>query len=312
MVNRYVLLALACVPLACRSSAPQVAPLVALRDAFRPAYDHALADVQTDLSPLVVVRFSDMYLVRDDYVIATYKGIPRKYHLLHRVAHVPLVVYLTLRPYIDHPLTDEVAQGLYGYRRRVDAALTDLENYGFSSDEIATQRAVLQMSSQLLGAATAGSIIPAAVLDDYLERVRPPMMSLADIAGVAQVDALHNGMAAWRAQLSPDEWAALRVIIIGFRQPRHDYAATQYFAALFPSESNSIFPGENDRVFYVESLDIDRDDRVFRLEKRSAAALILDQMASQAIFHDADRMSMDVMADGAKRRVSELFDRNKR
>ena len=95
-------------------------------------------------------------------------------------------------------------------------------------------------------------------------------------------------------------------IIIGFRQPRYDYTATQYFAALLPDRGNSVFPGENRRVFYVERLVIDRADRCFKKERLAVATLILDTSASETIFNDPNRMSIDVMADGARRWIGEL------
>jgi len=131
-------------------------------------------------------------------------------------------------------------------------------------------------------------------------------MALADVAGAAQVNATHSVMVEWRKKLTDDEWDRLRVIIIGVRQPRHDYTATQYFAALLPDRGNSVFPGENRRVFYVERLVIDTADRCFKKERLAVATLILDTSASETIFNDPNRMSIDVMADGARRRIGEL------
>ena len=87
---------------------------------------------------------------------------------------------------------------------------------------------------------------------------------------------------------------------------RHDSVATQYFAALFPERSNSLFPGENERVFYVERLSFDRADTEFELERSAVSTLLLDAEASRALFNNPDRMRIDVMADGARRRVAEI------
>lgn len=281
-------------------------PLKELQGAFRPTYDSARNAVDEQLSPLVVVRFSDMYLVVDGQVVAEGKGIPAKYHLLHRTAHVPLVIYLELRPFFGRPLTGEARTSLERYRSLVDAAIPDLTNHGFSDAEVEQQRILLEESSRYLGQLQDERVVSERGFGDYRSRVHNTMMILADIAGAAQVDALHATMTQWRKLLTEEQWSRLVVLVVGPRQPRHDYVATQYFAALFPRPRNTLFPGESDRVFYTETLVIDRLDKTFAAERRLVSTMLLDAAASRAIFNDSYRMSIDVMADGARRRLGEI------
>lgn len=288
------------------TTATAESPLGALQSAFRPSYNQARDEVGAALAPLVVVRFSDLYLVKDGKVIAEGKGIPQKYHLLHRTAHVPFVIFLKLRPHFGSPLKANIAADLRAYGALIDAAIPDLGNYGFTAEEIAWQQKILRESQEFLKSAVEGARVSRESFAAYEKRTHRAMTALADVAGAAQVDATHAVMTDWRRKLTADEWKQLRVIIVGFRQPRHDYAATQYFAAIFPEKGNSLFPGENRRVFYVENLNIDRNDRSFEDQRRAVAALVLDTEASEIFFNDPYRMSIDVMADGARRRVSEL------
>jgi len=278
-----------------------------LRAEFRPTYTAARTRLESELSPLIVAQFSDLLLIKDGNVVAEGKGIPRKYHLLHRTAHVPLVIFLKLHRDFGQPLEKAVADDAAAYRALVNAATTDLAQREFTPDEIAWQLTVLRESAAFLDQAHLGAVMSREEFEDYRSRVYGPMTKLADAAGAAQIDATHAVVSEWRrTHLTEEEWSRVRVMIVGPRQPRHDYAATQYFAALFPERHNSLFPGESQRVFYVESLAIDTKDRVFEKERRTVAAILLDEAASEAIFHDPYRMSIDVMADGARRRVREL------
>ncbi len=287
-------------------AAGATSPLKDLLPQFRMAYETERNRVDRELPPLVIVRFSDVFLVKDSQIVATGKGIPSAYHLLHRTAHVPFTIFLKLNAHFGNSLTPELKADLDRFREMVEAAIDDLGNHAFSPEEIEAQKTVLEASVKYLGDLEPGAVLNSKEFHRYRAQIAGPMMYLADSAGAAQVNATHSLMSAWRATLSDDEWSRLLVVIVGFRQPRHDYAATQYFNALFPASANSIFPGETQRVFYVESLDINRDDREFKAARKAVAALILDTQASEAFFNNPYRMSIDVMADGARRRIAEL------
>ncbi len=257
-------------------AAGATSPLKDLLPQFRSAYATERERVDRELPPLVIVRFSDVFLVKDGQVVATGKGIPSAYHLLHRTAHVPFTIFLKLNPHFGQPLTQELKTDLNSFQEMVMAARGDLGNHSFTPEEVAAQEHVLEASAEYLGVLKPGTVLSIDDFHAYRARIAGPMMDLADAAGAAQVNATHALMSTWRSSLSDAEWNTLLVIIVGFRQPRHDYAATQYFNALFPAPANSIFPGETRRVFYVESLDINRDDREFKAARKAVSALILD------------------------------------
>lgn len=281
-------------------------PLRQLDAEFRPIYDQARDALACDLDPLVVSRFSDLYLFRGGKLVDQKKGIPQRYHDLRKAAHVPFALYLLLSPFAGETIPDAVRKRAEDYGARAKAAISDLGNYNFKPEEVAAQTDLLEASSQFTANLTAGQKLDGQQLKQYLDGIRVPMMLLADAAGAAQVDATHGAMSAWRQRLTDEEWARLRVMIVGPRQPRDGNAATRYFAALLGGERNTLFEGESERVFYVEVTKINRDDYAFAEELKVLRALILDRAASRMIFDDAYRMSIDVMTDGARRRVEQL------
>ena len=69
-----------------------------------------------------------------------------------------------------------------------------------------------------------------------------------DRATAYRIDNYHAQATAWRAELGPEKWAALRVVIPGSSMARRHSLTTQYFAKLLGE------PGESDRIVYAESL----------------------------------------------------------
>lgn len=280
--------------------------LKSLHDSFRPAYEAARDDARQQFAAVVIVRRSDMFLLRRGEIIAEGKCIPTKYFLLHRTAHVPLVTYLRVSPYFVEPLPQSVKDALAIYAGQIGSAVSDTSNYGFTSEEIQWQVLILEQSRTFLTDLTAGEPVTEERYAAYRALVSTAMMQLADAAGAAQIDATNKLIESWLPLLSNDEQQGLLAVIIGPRQPRQGNVATQYFASLLRGNSDSIYPGETERVYYVESLDIDRTDRAFKKELDAVAALVLDRQASSHLFNNPYRMSIDVMADGAARRIAEL------
>ena len=97
--------------------------------------------------------------------------------------------------------------------------------------------------------------------------------------------------------MTPDEWKALKVVILGSALPRKQSLTVQYFARLLGE------PGEGPRIIYAESI---RDE-----------ATALDQMATRALdttigadfFNDPTRMHRDLLSDAAHDYLPLLIDR---
>ena len=59
---------------------------------------------------------------------------------------------------------------------------------------------------------------------------------------------LHRQVCQWKAEMTPEEWNRVTVLIIGRQLPRKDNLAVQYFARLFGQN------GEGKRLIYAEGL----------------------------------------------------------
>ena len=99
---------------------------------------------------------------------------------------------------------------------------------------------------------------------------------------------LYSTAAAWQKQLTPAEWKALYVVMIGPHMPRDQECSIQFFERLFRE------PEEGKRVIYAEALwkETDALDLLATHE--------VDEAAGTAFFGDPMRMHRDLLADAAK------------
>ena len=69
-----------------------------------------------------------------------------------------------------------------------------------------------------------------------------------DEAARVELDALHSQVSEWRRQMTPDEWKALHVVVMGAHMPRDSEITMQYFQRLLDE------PIEGRRIIFAEGL----------------------------------------------------------
>ena len=120
-------------------------------------------------------------------------------------------------------------------------------------------------------------------------------MANCGAAARAQLLATHRQVAAWKKDLTAEEWAGLVVVVQGAQTPRAENAAVQYFARLLGE------PGEGGRVVYAEGL-WDEEKALNLLGTRR-----LDGKLAVAVFNDPGRMFRDILADAARLAVDDIL-----
>src|SRR5262249_30248401 len=121
----------------------------------------------------------------------------------------------------------------------------------------------------------------------FTRKLGPLVLANAADAARAEIDSLHKQVTAWKAEMTPQEWDRLHVVITGSALPRKGNLATQYFARLLSE------PGEGARIIYAEGL----------FEEERALNLLgtyrFDTDIGFAFFDDKMRMHRDLLDDGA-------------
>jgi hypothetical protein len=277
--------------------------LFSLNQLFLDGYKARQASVKTNISPLIVAKFSILELHWHG-MAETNRCIPDIYHALKTVAHVPFGIFLRVEPYAksgDAKIPAPVVQTLEAYKTQVEAAEAALPSAGFSKVQMTRQKQILGASLGYLTNVIATRTAPRTQLMSFARGVGPLMLENANDAAAAQLDITHAVVMKWKARIPSEEWKRLVVVVPGFQMPRRMNILTQYFAKLLGEPGHKLgYPLESRRLIYAEFIAKDRDYLDLM------ATTFIDGDASEAFFGDRWRMSRDVLADGAEEHLKQL------
>jgi hypothetical protein len=280
---------------------PTPGPLEKLNQLFRDSYNARRESVRASTAPVIVVSGSDLRLYRPGAA----KGepvevIPKVFHSLKAVAHLPFAIYLKLSPVAGTPLPDAVRAGLPAFLERIQAAREAVPTE-FAPEQRSRQFTILDVSEKLLNDVLVSGRVERSALQHIAKTLGRLMLENARDAGCAQVTGTHAQVMKWKKGMTTEEWRALRVMNRGMHQARYRSAATQYFAWLLGDESPEwAYPGESMRVTFTEFLPEKQDSR------HLLATVIIDADASEAFFGDPWRLTEDVLSEGAEHCISRL------
>ena len=269
------------------------AELVALNRTSLRMYAAGRARELATIPAVVIASGDDLVLRRGDKRV-TATVIPPEYHALKCVAHVTLGLFGHLAHEPGKPLGPDRIELLTEYRKQLAAAAPAVEGYGYDAPTLARQKQMIERGLAFVDKVLADGQVSADDLTRYCRASRPDVLANCAAAARAQLAGTHRQMMAWKAEMTADEWAGLIAVVPGRKTPRPENAAVQYFARLFGE------PGECRRVVYAEGLS---EDQAVDL----LGTLRLDGKLSVAVFDDPYRMYRDILADGARAALDDLF-----
>jgi hypothetical protein len=197
----------------------ETGPLVTLNNAFRAEYTRAKTEALSKIGPLIIVEGSNVFLVRNGQ--RTEAQIqPPMYQSLKAVAHVPFAVFLMFDQSDFGQLTDERIAELRDYRKLIVNAQSSLGDRGFSDSQLQRQQRIISDSLAFLDAAIENRHGEKTALDNFARQMIPVLLENVDEAARVELDALHSHVSEWRHQMTPDEWKALHVVVMGAHMPR--------------------------------------------------------------------------------------------
>lgn len=285
---------------------PTVAPggvLGELDQLFISTYAARRTKVAATTHPVIVVSGSNLILRRyEGDKSKPEKVIPGIYHALKAIAHAPFTLYLALSPETgSNSLSLELRDRLGSLQQSVSKAESSLATSGFATAQRSRQQRILDACSSLISETLGIDHVTRDRLAAFAAGMGPMILANAAEAGCAQVQATHAQVMKWKALMTADEWAHLRVAVRGKHQARYRNAATQYFAWLLKDRGPVwAYPGESMRVVYAEFLGRDEDSQDL------LAAVLIDGAASRAFFGNQWRLTEDILSRGANRCVARL------
>jgi hypothetical protein len=185
-------------------------------------------------------------------------------------------------------LTDERVAELRDYRKLIVDAQSSLSDRGFSDGQLQRQQKIINDSLAFLDAAIENREVQKTALDDFARRMTPVLLKNVDEAARVELDALHSHVTEWRNQMTPDEWKALRVVVMGAHMPRDSEITMQYFERLLDE------PVEGGRIVFAEGLW--EEPRALDL----LGTHLVDGSAGAAFFGEFMRMHRDLLSDAAR------------
>ena len=262
-------------------------PLVTLNNAFRAEYSRAKTEALSKVGPLIIVEGSNLFLVRNGK--RTEAQIqPPMYQSLKAVAHIPFAVFLMFNQSDFGQLTEARIAELHDYRKLIVNAQSSLGDRGFSDIQLQRQQKIINDSLTFLDAAIQNRQVEKTALDDFARQMSPVLLANVDEAARVELDALHSHVSEWRDQMTPDEWKALHVVVMGAHMPRDSEITMQYFQRLLDE------PVEGRRIIFAEGL----------WEEPRALDLLgthmVDGSAGAAFFGEFMRMHRDLLSDAAR------------
>jgi hypothetical protein len=264
-----------------------------LRDSFEEAdlefislYTEARAATLAKVDPLIVVEMNSLVLIHDGKRTEA-KLIPALYHHLKAVSHIPLAIYVALAPFGSTPLDADRLSRVRELRTRVVATTESLGRSGFNAEQSQRSRFLLERCMTFLDAMLPVRKYDPAELKKLTRAAGPIVLANAGDAARAQIDAYHTQVSAWRRGLPADQWAKLRVLVLGRQMARKHNVAVQYFAKLLGDT------GESRRLVYAEELSGEQQGLDL------LATHQLDSELSEAFFESPDRMEIDLLGNAA-------------
>jgi len=246
-------------------------------------------------APVIVIAFDDATLMREGREPVTASFTPPLVHRYKEIAHIPFGVHVTLAPYAGRPSEIAWRAPLQRLLDHVVAAEAALGTVGIPEVHMARERRVMADSIAYMRAVLAAGAVDAAGLRAFSRKMAPLVLAEADDASALQIDGLHAIVTRWRAELSAAEWARLHVLILGPKAPREANLAMQYFERVLGRRETG------HRLIYSENI-FARDAALTQL-----GGLVMDRAVARDFFAEEMRMDRDLLSDGARKRLDQVF-----
>jgi hypothetical protein len=258
-----------------------------LNNEFRVQYRQALAATLAQAGPLILEEGDNLILVHHGER-ASVLVKPVEYHELKAVAHIPLALFVMLSFPPEGSLSAGCRESLRGYRELMEQARATLPARHFTPEQLARQQEIFSASFEFLDDVLASGQVKPQKLASFTRQIGPLLLANVADATALEMRELYATAAAWQKQLTPAEWNALHMVMIGPHMPRDQECSIQFFERLFRE------PEEGQRIIYAEALWNEKDALDL------LATHVVDEAAGAAFFGDPMRMHRDLLADAAK------------
>lgn len=291
---RHALAALLLVFTTAQAAAQAGPELDALNKAARGAYADGRAALIARTSPVIVVAFDELVLLRDGKETRE-NFTPAAYHQLKSVSHVPLGLVALLSTETPGARDGAWKARLEELRAKADIARNAVGSLALTAPQKARLERILDDSMALIDVTLNSGVPSASALTGFARAMAPLVLANGYDAAKLQIDGLHALVERWRKDLTAEEAQRLYVLVLGGKLPRQGNLQYSYFVQL-------LGPGSADRrVIYAEGI-FDQAGALALL-----ATIVTDRRAGTAFFADETRLERDLLSDAAQAYLLKLF-----
>ena len=282
---------------------PPEDPLVALNDVFHDAYSERREALVSRMGP-VIVQIDDVLILRHGELRLEGASRTRRYHEFKAIDHLPLGLFVLL---LDAKGSlDARSRARLGALRGLITVVADgLPERGFTPEQLARQRRILEASKALVERVLADGQVPADALTAFARAQAPELLANAEDAARDQLETMHATVEAWKERLAPEDRERLRVVVAAAHMSTPGNLSLQYFSLALGEawagrfDQEDLGPGK--RVLVSET-GFDEAQALTLL-----ATQTLDARVGRRFFGEEDRLTRDVLADASERILSEMF-----
>ena len=294
LARRLLLAALLLAPVAAGGQTDDA--LAQLNTVARAAYGDGRAALIARASPVIVVAFDELVLLRDGKETRE-AFTPAAYHQLKSVAHLPLGVVALLAAQSPGARDGAWRARLTELGTRARSADLAIDRLDLAAPQKTRQHRIVADSLQFIDAALTGGAPAETALTAFAHAMAPLVLANAYDAARAQIDGLHALAQRWRKEMSEQEWQHLFVVVLGPKLPRAGNVQYAYFVEALGAGS------ADRRVIYAEGI-FDQKQAIALL-----ATIVTDRRAGIAFFNDETRLERDLLSDAARAYLPRLFGR---
>ena len=301
-LNTVLLLALlsGCAALPASDIAAPAAPSPSLRNEFRRAYDGAIEQHRAAVilaSPVVIQDFLGMTLITSDGQRLRYEIDKTVYFALANNSHPPYGIYSIIAMQGYGELSAAQQAQLADYRAAILASLEGLSDIGLSA--VVEQRllTILERSRDFIDTISAAGTVSEAEFLAFVTPLRPLFSANFQLAALEQLRQFRAQMQRYKADFPDQDWQKLRVVVMGFHQPRQLWTPKQFFQWLLRE------PDYEHRVVYAEFQHPFFGTRRAEAEDKALELLTkvdFDQSAAEVFLGDRTGLGSDVLGGYAK------------
>jgi len=276
--------------------------IAALDDRFISIYEatrRRLVDEQK-ASALIVIAEDRMLLYHGNRAPQQIADLrPPLYEKLKTLNHVPLAIFCLLTDGAEdgNALPQSDLSAVDDFRRQLKASAADFDTaMDVETGILACKIGMFERTVAFLDRVVADGRVSRTDLVEYCRANIADMGTCFFAATKVQLDICHAHMMHLKEKvLSEDDWASLRVVIIGPHMAHKDQNFLQYFARLLHTPMYT-----DKRVVYFEGEDL---ESAFDL----LGTTMLDYRVSRSIFDDDSRLHRDVLADATTHYLDALL-----